>query len=400
MDNENAVVVQENKSYIAPVVDIQSALARRDAFKEFVSQILVDGTDFGAVPGTEKPTLKKPGAEKLGTFFGLRPTFEPLEVVEDWVGKDHGGEAFFYYRYKCKLWRGGELIAEGIGSCNSFEKKYRYRWVNEMDLPDGLDVSRFECRDGSICEFLFAIDKGETSGKYGKPAEYWNTFRDAIANGTAKRVMRKTKKGDEFEAYEIGGKLYAIPNRDVADQVNTIDKMAQKRAFVAAILIATNASDYFTQDMEDFDDKPTIVIDADLKDVPVQKPVAKPVEKQTILEPQQKNERAVLTPEKLKELMSNKAEKYDATGATVTEGQRKNFLLLTKGFAEGSDDMRHAFCQYIFDDPSHMSMTPGQIMAGIDWMTKNPKIARAEFRAVIDHLSGEIHENGDANLGE
>ncbi len=132
-----------------------------------------------------------------------------------------------------------------------------------------------------------------------------------------------------------------------------------------------------------------------------QKPTEqKPVEKQTILEPQQKNERAVLTPEKLKELMASKAEKYDATGTNVTDGQRKQFLLLTKSFGDNDDNMRHEFCQYVFDDPSHMSMTPGQIMAGIDWATKNPKIARAEFRAVIDHLSGEIHENGDANLGE
>jgi hypothetical protein len=34
--------------------------------------------------------------------------------------------------------------------------------------------------------------------------------------------------------------------------VNTILKMAQKRALIAATLIATGASDYFTQDMEDF----------------------------------------------------------------------------------------------------------------------------------------------------
>jgi hypothetical protein len=38
--------------------------------------------------------------------------------------------------------------------------------------------------------------------------------------------------------------------------------MAQKRALIAAVLIATNASDYFTQDMEDF-------IDADFFDAPV-----------------------------------------------------------------------------------------------------------------------------------
>ena len=35
--------------------------------------------------------------------------------------------------------------------------------------------------------------------------------------------------------------------------VNTIQKMAQKRALVAATLIATSASEFFTQDVEDGD---------------------------------------------------------------------------------------------------------------------------------------------------
>ena len=42
-----------------------------------------------------------------------------------------------------------------------------------------------------------------------------------------------------------------VPNPDTADQVNTILKMAEKRALIAATLIAVNASDYFTQDIED-----------------------------------------------------------------------------------------------------------------------------------------------------
>ena len=48
-------------------------------------------------------------------------------------------------------------------------------------------------------------------------------------------------------------RLYRIPNPDGADVVNTIQKMAQKRALVAATLIATSASEFFTQDVEDAD---------------------------------------------------------------------------------------------------------------------------------------------------
>lgn len=276
MSNE---LVKVENSFIAPVVEVQSALARQKAFHDFVSQVLIDGTDYGTIPGAgDKPALKKPGAEKLSTFFGLRPTFEDLKIIEDWNGDEHGGEPLFYYRYKCKMWRNGELVGEGVGSCNSREKKYRYRWVNEMDLPADFDTSKYECRDGSISEFTFAIEKAETTGKYGKPKEYWQKFRDAIADGSAKHVQRKTKKGDSLEAIEIGGKLYAIPNKDVADQVNTIDKMAQKRALVAAVLITTNASDYFTQDIEDmFPDDGEQPIEGKFKDADIQEPTQKQV---------------------------------------------------------------------------------------------------------------------------
>ncbi|MFA5150585.1 MAG: hypothetical protein WC433_06725 [Candidatus Omnitrophota bacterium] len=249
MTDQNAIVPMN--SFIAPVTDIDTAIKRYNAFKEFVSKVLVKDHDYGEIPGTKKPTLLKAGAEKLGAFFGIRPVFVLQESVNDWTGKDHG-EPFFFREYKCQGYRNGELIGEGVGSCNSFEKKYRYRWMNELEVPGNIDKSMLEFQDGSISEFAFAIQKAETSGKYGKPAEYWQQFKDAIENGTARSITRKTKKGEDMDAYEIGGKLYAVPNRDVADQVNTIDKMAQKRALVAMILIATNASDYFTQDMEDF----------------------------------------------------------------------------------------------------------------------------------------------------
>src|ERR1039458_4154129 len=50
---------------------------------------------------------------------------------------------------------------------------------------------------------------------------------------------------------DVDTALYRIPNPDGADVVNTIQKMAQKRALVAATLIATSASEFFTQDVED-----------------------------------------------------------------------------------------------------------------------------------------------------
>ena len=73
-----------------------------------------------------------------------------------------------------------------------------------------------------------------------------------ITAGTARRVERDTRQG-KSPAWEIDADttLYRIPNPEVADLVNTIQKMAQKRAVVAATLIATSASEFFTQDVED-----------------------------------------------------------------------------------------------------------------------------------------------------
>jgi hypothetical protein len=234
-----------------PVMQMQQAVERYDTVLAFTKQIMKDGIDYGTIPGVDKPALKKPGAEKLCAFFGLTPRFLVVKELEDWSGESHRGEAFFYYWYKCQLYRGDQLIAESDGSCNSRESKYRYRWVTEEQLSVGAHKVALVARGGHITEFDFAIEKSETGGRYGKPETYWQQFRDAITSGAARKVLKKSRDGREFDAWEIDTTQYRVPNPDVADQVNPILKMAQKRALIAAVLIACNASEYYTQDLED-----------------------------------------------------------------------------------------------------------------------------------------------------
>ena len=257
MTNEIITVPADRSEsfFLTPAIGIESILTIYQAKKDFVEKILKEGVDYGTIPGAgQKPTLLKPGAEKLASFFALAPTFHDIEKVEDWTGAEHNGEPFFYYRIKCQLSRNGMVIGEADGSCNSWEVKYRYRWAKAEDLPPHIEKQGCVTRDGGITEFGFAIDKAETSGKYGKPVEYWQRFRDAIASRTAIQGTRDTSKGKSV-TWTIGTTLYRVPNTDIAEQVNTILKMAQKRALVAATLIATNASDGFTQDLDDFADK-------------------------------------------------------------------------------------------------------------------------------------------------
>ncbi|MGH2545017.1 MAG: hypothetical protein ACRDIB_19665, partial [Ardenticatenaceae bacterium] len=112
---------------LMPVMDHESVRERYNAVVTFAQSAMKENIDYGLIPGTGKRTLLKPGAEKLTTLFGLSPTFEVIEKAEDWMGEEHGGEPFFYYWYRCRLYRNDLLVAEGDGSCNSWEKKYRYR---------------------------------------------------------------------------------------------------------------------------------------------------------------------------------------------------------------------------------------------------------------------------------
>jgi hypothetical protein len=205
-----------------PALSVEEAVERRNMLTQYVRRCLTPDVDFGTIPGAgNKSTLLKPGAEKLCTIFGLSKHFDIVERIEDWSGEAHGGEPFFYYLYRCRLTRGDFLIAEADGSCNSRESKYRYR-KGERTCPS--------------CSGAFII-KGK--------AEYgggWVCFKKKGGCGA------QYQDGDPAIESQQAGR---VVNPDICDSVNTIQKMAAKRALVAATLLAVNASEFFTQDVED-----------------------------------------------------------------------------------------------------------------------------------------------------
>lgn len=250
-------IVAENKASIGarymPTLTVKQ-FSEREKMLDELKALLKEGVDYGTIPGTPKPSLYKPGAEKICAFFGYAPHYtESTASIEDWEGTRFG-EPIFYYKYSCTLEKDGKPVGEGVGSANSWESKYRYRWVKEHDVPvhyTAEQVKTFPRREGMVSEFTFAVDKAETSGPYGKPAEYWQKFKDAITNRTARKGKKKIKSGEERDTWEIEDVVYRVPNPEFADLINTVQKMGQKRAYIAATLSATGASQYFTQDVED-----------------------------------------------------------------------------------------------------------------------------------------------------
>ena len=204
--------VDHESTGLMPAMTAQQGVERYNQLVQFVQQIMKRDKDFGVIPGTDKPTLLKPGAEKLCSFFGLAPDFQDVGHVEKW---DIG---FFHYVYKCVLSRNGEVIGSGIGSANSKEKRYRWR-----SIP------------------------------------VWKATPEEKAK--AHRTEQRGKKGGKQFTF------YIVENDDPYSLVNTLQKMAQKRALVAAVLVAANASEFFTQDVEDLQTIDVEVIDRETGEV-------------------------------------------------------------------------------------------------------------------------------------
>ena len=189
-----AIPSREVAEYTVPEV-----VAQVRKIQEIMSAVMKKDEHYGVIPGTDKPSLYKPGAEKLNLTFRFRPEYKILP--ESVLQRD-----FINYRIRCHLIHiiTGRDMGTGMGSCNSLEIKYRYRWV-AGDRPLGQDPKK-----------LTALGLGKWRKRGGK----WIWFNRA-------------------------------ENDNPSDLDNTLFKMGCKRALIAAVLNALAASDIFTQDLED-----------------------------------------------------------------------------------------------------------------------------------------------------
>jgi hypothetical protein len=194
-------------------LSVADLLAQVRKIQEVMKQCMKENEHYGVIPGTNKPTLLKPGAEKLNLVFRFDPQYDSVEHFDG----DH-----LTIKSKCTLYHiPTQLrIGSGEGSCSTKETKYAYRAAS-LACPD--------CAKDAIIK-----GKAEYGGG-------WLCFK------------KKGGCGAKFpdNQFESAGK---VPNDALADQYNTVLKMANKRSLIAAVLNATAASDIFTQDLEDMAD--------------------------------------------------------------------------------------------------------------------------------------------------
>lgn len=179
---------------LRPIAPPDEILAVQNQTRAILAKTLVEGRDYGVIPGTGKAddkkrrTLLKPGAERINAAFGVVAKYRILteEINHDretqWEKQksrwENGAKIHYIeasgisrglYRYvvACDLYLGDRLVGQGIGSASTMESRY-------VDRPRDLE--------------------------------------------------------------------------------NTVLKIAKKRAFVDGCLTTFGLSDEFTQDLEDYDD--------------------------------------------------------------------------------------------------------------------------------------------------
>lgn len=207
MEDRSLAVIDAEVVEIAPTQTVEQFEARLIEFREFTKRNLRPDIDFGTIPYTDKPTLLKPGAEKLLRWYGLVVDIDLLptsrtDITEGVIDLDLRGTV----RHAASGRRLGTLHA----NANSEERKYK-----NARFP------AWECRNW-------------TGPKENRHRCGWKGNSEPAGMACPQCGSEKLKRP-----------------QTIADQKNTLLKMGDKRVWVAAALLYTGASEAYTQDMED-----------------------------------------------------------------------------------------------------------------------------------------------------
>jgi hypothetical protein len=211
-----ATVPQTTGAELAPM-SVQNLMIQVQTIQEVMRNVMQEGQHFGKVPGCgEKPSLLKPGAEKLAFVFRLNPEFAISQ--EDLPG----GHRTYTVTCTMKQIGSGHTLGQGVGVCSTLEAKYRFRTGPKQSTGKPVPKGYWDLRKSDPTKAQ------ELIGGKG-----FSTAKDA--NGVWEIVIQGEK----------------VEHDNPADHYNTVLKMAKKRAQVDATLTCTAASDIFTQDLED-----------------------------------------------------------------------------------------------------------------------------------------------------
>lgn len=188
--------------------------------------------DYGTIPGCgDKVALKKAGAEKCCFLFRLAPEYTTERIDMPNSHREYITTTILRNMDTGVVW------AQGVGSCSTMERKYRYRTGQVND-----------------------------TGKL-VPSDYWTLRKDdpgkALAIIGGKGFATK-KIDNQWHIVQAGE---PVENDCIADVYNTCLKMSKKRSFVDASITAACASSIFDQDIDEDLEPQGKPVDAEFTDV-------------------------------------------------------------------------------------------------------------------------------------
>lgn len=202
----------------------------RDRIRTVQRELMVENEDFGVIPGTPRPSLLKPGAEKLADIYRLRARMDA-----QFIQPASDQQPPIRWVVRCDLHLGtfdGPVVASGFGEANSWEKRYR--------------------RETKVCPNCEAPKI--IKSKY-DPGWYCLNCKAKFGKDDQAIVGQTSNVGDVQSQWDLS---------------NTILKMAEKRAHVSTVLRACAASGVFAQDVEDLaDTRPDLVVEHHIDPAPV-----------------------------------------------------------------------------------------------------------------------------------
>lgn len=228
---ERLPAIRQHEAIVARAeLSVEEVVEQKDKIVQIMEKVMREGVHYGKIPGVQKPTLLKPGAEAIDVALRLAPDYQSEKFFTD--------DGHLTVTSKCTLRHitTGYIIATGEGLCSSRESKYAWR-QGKRKCPD--------CGAEAIV-------------RSGRRKTYFCISNEGGCGHQFKFGSPKAKELDEQDVERVA-------NEDLPDTWNTVVKMANKRALVAAVLNGTAASDVFTQDVED-QAAGTPVVDSDYFD--------------------------------------------------------------------------------------------------------------------------------------
>ena len=212
-------VHKPTRSILKPTYSPSEMIEAHDAITQFIQGALKPERDFGVIPGTDRATLLKAGAERILMGFDCMAVDEVVESEAD-----HNAEI----QYSLPKWvlaeppmRNGQQDKEEI---ERLKKNGTHRWAKDHKKGGWIFQEKISEEGVSLGYYRYVV-------------------RTKIVRRDTGEVI-----GSGIGACSTAEAKYI---RNPRDAENTVIKMAKKRALVDATLSTFALSERFTQDVED-----------------------------------------------------------------------------------------------------------------------------------------------------